>query len=125
MKKQAKNIYALANELLDFLIQNDLWMDSRIYFDGICYATHKPADMLYEIHKSHKNVYVFDADPNSYFEYNGDYLSMSFEGPLYSVLNYQAGTYGDQIIGELEELFKRYGLYYELGNSWNMSLYNI
>ena len=68
---------------------------------------------------------MFDADPRKYFEYNGDYLSMSFEGPLYSILNYQAGTYGDSIIGELDELFKKYGLYYELGNSWNMSLYDI
>lgn len=120
-----KNIHALANELLDYLIKNKLWSDSRIYFDGICYATDKPDDRVCHVHEKHDGVYVFDADPRKYFEYNGDYLSMSFEGPLYEVLNYQAGTYGDSIMEELNELFKKYGLYYELGNAWNMSLYDI
>ena len=45
-----KNIHALANELLDYLIKNKLWSDSRIYFDGICYATDKPDDRVYHVH---------------------------------------------------------------------------
>ena len=36
---------------------------------------------------------------------------------MYDALNYGNGS------KELEELFKQYDVYYELGNAWNLSVY--
>lgn len=60
--------------------------------------------------------------PLDYFEYvnYNHILSMSFEGPLYDSLNYS----GYKEAG-LHELFEKYGVYWELGNSWNLSAYPI
>ena len=62
-----------------------------------------------------------DCHPGDYFEYynHNHILSMSFEGDLYDILNYGNGS------RELEKLFDEYGVYYELGNAWNLSVYPI
>ena len=47
---------------------------------------------------------------------------MTFEGPLYEALNY--GGYDEnpwQTEEELTAIFRKYGLYYELGNAWNLT----
>lgn len=55
------------------------------------------------------------------FEYvNEDTISMSFENDLYDIFNYDMC---ESIRQDFEELFKKYGLYYELGNAWNLSLF--
>ena len=49
---------------------------------------------------------------------------MSFEGPLYDVLNaYVPGWVKKE--DEFRKLFEKYGFYYELGNAWNLSAYEI
>lgn len=51
---------------------------------------------------------------------------MSFEGPLYHMINY--GSYedvSDNFLVEFNDLFDEYGLYYELGDAWNLSAYKI
>lgn len=45
-------------------------------------------------------------------------LDKSFEGTLYDILNNH-----DMFV--LQDLFSKYGLYYELGNAWNLSAYPI
>ena len=45
-------------------------------------------------------------------------LSMSFEGPLYYVLN---GYEGGHLAEEFMKIFEKYGLYWELGNAWNLT----
>lgn len=50
---------------------------------------------------------------------------MSFEGPFYEVLNGYAGDYGWVVEEKFSDLLKKYGVYYELGNAWNLSLYQI
>lgn len=44
---------------------------------------------------------------------------MSFEGPLYDVLNYEFGS----LAAGLDAIFEKYGVYYELGNAWNLTLH--
>ena len=46
---------------------------------------------------------------------------MSFEGALYDVLNYRGSVLEEQF----EDIFEKYGLYTERGNSWNLSAYLI
>lgn len=46
---------------------------------------------------------------------------MSFEGPFYHAMNYDGGA----ILEKFDDLLHEYGLYYELGDAWNLSLYKI
>lgn len=61
-------------------------------------------------------------NPLEYFEYaaTNHILSMSFEGELYNYI-YEQG----EIPAWLENVFKKYGVYYELGNQWNLTCYAI
>lgn len=54
-----------------------------------------------------------------------DVLSMGFEGPLYALINYPQGTGDYRKLDEFNQIFKNYGLYYELGDAWNLSCYYI
>lgn len=115
MKKLAKEIYLYCR-------QNHLWGDNIIYFDGKAWSSYDEwsgvqgkeiAPELYEYE---------NRNPRDYFEYcNPDTLSMSFEGSLYDVLNYGFGTTEEK----LQEIFGKYGLYFELGNAWNLSAYEL
>lgn len=59
-------------------------------------------------------------DPRNHFKYvrEPNILSMSFEGTLYDILN-------THDMFALQDLFSKYGLYYECGNAWNLSAYPI
>lgn len=113
-------IEKMAKEIRDFLNKHELWEDVRIYFNGKAYAT-DDGKGNYSYNDPNKLYVLEDVDPRDYFEYVGDILSMSFEGGLYDLLNYEFGkTYN-----EFNELIKKFGCYYELGNAWNLSLYEI
>ena len=62
-------------------------------------------------------------NPHNYFKYCAfdHIISISTEGRLYDKLNYGSG----QFPKELEELFEELGIYYEMGNTWNLSFYPI
>lgn len=121
MKPQ--QIETLATEILDFLIEKGMWSDTRIYFNGKYYDSYN--EKTKEFHYNEKdNVYQGEGNPKDYFDYVAEphILSMSFEGAFYDVLN---GT--SERAFKLQEQFNnilaKYGLYYELGNAWNLSLY--
>ena len=68
-------------------------------------------------------------DVTEYLEYcNPESISIAFDGSqLYEILNYlgvTAGSY-DEFIEQFNNLLERYGYYFDLGNSWNLSLYEI
>lgn len=115
----------LAREIYDWCIKNDLWGDNCIYFNGKAWASwdtwhnddgKKIGERLYE----YENI-----NPKEYFEYaNPNTLSMSFEGPLYHVLNaYVPGWI--ELAEEFGDLFRKHNYYYELGHAWNLSVYDI
>lgn len=113
----------LAKEIRQYLLDRDMWIDTRIYFGGKAFATDDREGHYYYNDPDHL-VVLEDEDPHTYTEYAGDILTMTFEGPLYEVLNY--GGYGDnpwQVEEELTAIFRKYGLYYELGNAWNLTAY--
>ena len=116
---------SLAKDIYNWCKLRDLWDDNTIYFDGKAWSKSdnwggvkgkKIAEDLYEYD---------DKDPSTYFEYaNSKTLSMSFEGGLYSVLNcYVLGW--SKLEAEFLKLFEKYDCYYEMGNSWNLSVYKI
>lgn len=68
-----------------------------------------------------------NVDVSEYLEYcNPDTISIAFDGSgLYGILNYDID---DRTIGFIERfnaLLKEYGLYYEQGFAWSLSLYEI
>lgn len=108
---------SLAEDIYDFLINHDMWMDVSIYFNGIRWSTNDGSKFRYG-----GDPFVTEADPRDYFDYVGPILSMSFEGPFYEVVN---GYRGRDIEAEFCKLLKKYGVYYELGNAWNLSVYKV
>lgn len=115
----AETIEKLAKEIREYLLQNELWQDVRIYFNGKAFATDDGRGN-YAYNNPNKLFVIEDVEPQDYFDYCGDILSMSFEGPLYEVLNY---SFGGSLENEFAAIFKKYGCYYELGNAWNLTLY--
>ena len=100
----------IAKTIEAFLRKYDLCGDVRIYFSNKCWDYNSQG-----IKTTIKNI-----KGSAYFEYANDKtISMSFEGNLYSALNMHNGY----------ELFNEWckldldGYYSEMGNSWNLSLY--
>jgi len=116
-----------AKEIITWLLKHEWWIDTTVYVNGKMYSCcdaqgHYHYDNIWDTVFVEENI-----DPNDYLEYNGDFLSMSFEGPLYDVLNlnYSFGIKTcDKYIEEFNNILNKYNKYYELGNAWNLSLYD-
>jgi hypothetical protein len=112
----------LATEIFEWLVKHEMWVDICIYFNGKRWSTHNKEtnEFCYNEHK----YYEDEADPKDYFEYVNEpnILSMSFEGPLYHVLNgYTSGWV--KLEDEFRNIFEKYGVYYEMGHAWNLTCY--
>ena len=80
------------------------WIESRISSEDISYRTGE--------------------DGLSYSQYaSAKYPFISFEGELYSLLNY--GEDGWKFKEEFDTFLSKLGFYYELGEAWNLTLYKI
>ena len=118
MKLTKTKIEELVKEIEEYLRKYELLGDVCIYFNNKRHSW----EYNYKT-EEYKMQEKIDISPLEYFEYvNPEHiLSMSFEGSLYEVLN----GYSDSYV--LEEgflkLIKKYNLYYELGNAWNLSCY--
>ena len=121
-KMTKREIEKLAKEIRQFLLDHDLWVDVNIYFNGKAFSTDDRQGHYYYNDPEHL-VVLDDENPRDYFEYVGNILSMSFEGPLYDVLNSYWGALGYRLEEEFRSIFEKHGLYYELGNAWNLSAY--
>lgn len=96
-KKLSKSqIDCLVKEIKDFLKKNGLE-------DGVVF-------------------YYGDITPTFEYHPEPNILSMSFEGPLYDLLNYTCGSKTEE---KFTKILRKYGLYFELGNAWNLSCYEI
>lgn len=111
---------ALANDIYTWCLEHDCWQDVYIYYNGKRMGTSGHDKDGKEVYCYGGKPYIESGyDPRDYFKYvrEPNILSMSFEGPLYEIL--------DNDMEALNELFKKYGLYYEFGNAWNLSAYPI
>lgn len=116
----ATEIEQMAQEIRAWLIEHNLWMDCRIYFNGKAYATDRTINGHTEFaYNNPQKLFILEnEDPRNYFEYVGDILSMSFEGDLYDILN---SEYSGRLYEDFSNIFERHDCYYELGNSWNLT----
>lgn len=110
MKLSKIKIEQLANEIMDFLKEQGLDTDVSIYFNGK--------------RMNSKGIEKGTFNPKDYFDYVGDILSMSFEGSFNSIINYYLDvSYCNIVMAKFDAILDKYGVYYELGNSWNLSLF--
>ena len=104
--------YAIARKIEAFMKKYDLLTDSRIYFNKKCW----------EYGSNGNKTVLEDMVGSDYFRYaNDDTISMSFEGGLYNVMNY--GPF--DVREAFQDMLAEYGYYAELGNAWNLALYEI
>ena len=109
--------------LIDWLATNDLWYDTCIYANNKRYAstyippcpiikskptfdpTNKTCTSI-TTPKTNTDVYVTsNVDATDYIEYaNPELITMSFEGPLYTALNYESDGRTERA---LEKLFEQ------------------
>lgn len=111
---------ALAKEIYDLLLKNEMWIDVAAYYNGKCISTSDGKHFNYN-----GEPFVKEANPYEMFEYvrKPNILSMTFEGTFYEVMNDCLGDYGNKIQKEFSDILAKYGLYYELGHAWNLSCY--
>lgn len=121
MKLTKETIETLVNEIIEYLKKKNMLEDVCIYYNNkrICFGSlwNGKKQEFEPFRKVEENV-----SPFNYFKYANEkhIVSMSFEGGLYHLLN--DGTDREQ---QFSEIFDRYDLYYELGNSWNLSVYPV
>lgn len=116
---------SLALHIYDWCKAKHLWGDNCIYYNGKALASWSEWEGEAG-HKVNDDLYLYEnKDPLRYIEYaNPNTITMSFEGPLYHVLNgYVRGGY--KLEEQLQELFKKYGYYFEYGHAWNLSAYEL
>lgn len=119
-----EQIEQMAVEIREFLLDNGLWVDVDIYFNGRRFSTHDKAAGKYYYNDREHLVVEENEDPKRYFEYVAEdhILSMSFEGMLCEVLYY--GEF-PAVKREFDKIFEKYGVYYEFGHHWNFTCYYI
>lgn len=120
----AEQIEQMAVEIREFLLDNGLWVDVDIYFNGRRFSTHDKAAGKYYYNDREHLVVEENEDPKRYFEYVAEdhILSMSFEGMLCEVLYYRECP---AVKREFDKIFEKYGVYYEFGHHWNFTCYYI
>lgn len=116
------NAELLAKDIHKYLVEHEMWVDVHIYFDGKCWSTNSKdhSEFCYNENK----YFEFEDEPTKYFEYvaKDHILSMSFEGYLYEVLNAYVPNWVKRE-DEFRKIFEKHGVYYELGNAWNLTCY--
>ena len=107
----------IARKIESWMKKNDLLTDTRIYLNGKAWNYNSRGTKVVM-----ENIHATD-----YLEYgNNDTISMSFEGGLYNVLNYAYDSkHYEKLQAEFYDILGDYGYYYELGNAWNLSLYEV
>lgn len=114
----------LVNDLLTFLMQNHLFTDTTIYFNGkrisdssFHHPNAKPIKTKYGTYYDCGKANVHDYLEPDYANPNA--VSMTFEGPLYMDYNGYAGTCSSY--NKIQHLCEKYGLYAEQGYAWSLT----
>lgn len=117
-----KSMESLAQEIYQWCVRKDLWGDNCLYFDGKAWASWSTWSGV-KGKKIETDLYEYEnKDPRDYFGGGKSVLSCSFEGSLNYVLNgYVPGW--SKLEAEFYKLFNKYGLFFEMYDSWNGNAY--
>lgn len=112
-------INELVEKIVKLLDKHNYSGDTAIYFDNKRLATFNDENYgIWILQSGYKG--------SDYTEYaNNDTITMTFEGmfSIYNIINCYSSD--EKFLGEFDRLLESYGYYYELGNSWNLSLYEL
>lgn len=113
---------SLAKDIYECLLKHGAWIDVCIYYDECRMSTSSTIDGRIEFRYNGAPFIEVGYDPREYFDYvaNPHILSMSFEGPFYDAINYGRNQ---QLIEDFENILRDYGVYYKLGDAWNLTLF--
>ena len=109
---------ALVKKIDSFLKRHEINYDTRIYWNDRCW----------DFNSNGKKTVLKDIKGSDYIEYaNDETITMSFDGGgMYNVMNTNwCSPYYAKLEQEFSDILAEEGYYYELGNSWNLSLYKI
>jgi len=118
----SENMEALTLEIIDFLQQNQLFQDVNIFCNNKQFSSNYSAGSIME--KAQLGIYYVMENRNAadVVEFNNhNTITMTFEGPLYHILNYGPAKTEQAFL----KLFNKYGLYYELGYAWSLAAYPV
>lgn len=116
-----------AYEIIKLLIDNGLWVDTCVYANGKRWGCKDVnGDGRYHYDNTWDCVFVEEnINPKEYFEYTGDFLCLSTESEFYYALNhYYYNDLCDTILKPFNNILDKYGKYYEMGDTWNLALYD-
>lgn len=107
----------MAKDIIKFLKDNNLDIDVFLMYNG-------------KRVNAENNEEVEIVSAGDYVEYfNDDTITMTFEGALYELLNGLWNSDYDseyqKLYDEFNNIFKKYGLYYELGYAWSLTAYEL
>lgn len=104
--------------------------ETKIYYLGKSYKIDAKFDVYADDDKDMYKVRGWKElnydEPAEYFSYirKPNILSMSFEDSLYDIFN-GSDSFSVKAEQEFSDILEKYGLYYELGNAWNLSVFEI
>lgn len=123
-KLDSERIEQLAIEIRDFLLDHGLWQEVEIYFNHKRFGCRDLKNGRY-FYNDRKHLFTDkNIEPQDYFKYvNPDHiLSMRFESIICNMIYDGSLT---NIKKQFDAIFERYGVYYELGDIWNLTCYYI
>ena len=109
-KLTAKRKEKLANDIRALLSEYGLDIYASIYFNRKCMK----GNGVIEDGKRASKIFKYATD---------DTISMSFESDLYEVFNSHLESLAAVFIPRFTKLLESYGLFYELGDAWNLGTY--
>lgn len=119
-----KNMEALAKDIYNWCIKKDLWGDNILYFDNKAWSSSPEWSGVMGKQIAEKLYEYEGKNPRDYFPGGDCMLAMSFEGPLNHVLNGYVRGWA-KLEDEFHRIFDKYGLIFEMYNSWNGNAYRI
>ena len=119
-KLTKKELESLAVDLICFLQKHDLFYMVNIYVNNKLLKDNKTTNAQHATTPFGSYYIVNDINPKENLEYyNPETITVTFEGPLYDIINYNNSSLYQQLC----DLFERKGLYIEQGYAWSFSLY--
>lgn len=119
-----EQIEKMAVEIRELLLDTGMWCDTEIYFNGKRFTSHDPADGKYYYNDRTHLIVEENQNPREHIGYvNPDHiLSMSFDGDVLSMIYY---GYAPEVKRRFDEIFEKYGVYYEQGENCNLTCFYI
>lgn len=116
----SESMNALAVEIIEFLQEREMFRDVNIYCNDKCFTSSYSSSGTAAKTKFGAYYIVDDVNVAEIIKYNNpNTITMTFEGPLYQMLNYGPPETEQDFL----KLFNKHSLYYILDYAWSLTAY--